>query len=107
MFDANARGLPQGSSFFVYVHGLDKESCLKDVGIKKGDYLHCWKPTCMIEGHYQMFIRKGKLVSLIDEDWLEIGSLLSYEGNWDGTGFICEEAKRQCMKIKEEIENND
>ncbi|CAH9013690.1 conserved hypothetical protein [Vibrio phage 496E54-1] len=98
MFDANARGIPQGRKFFVEAHSINRQYKTYRKLLKKGEVYLCEK----IEGDEHEVIMHLYLNSTCrdyivikenfhEEDCFDYDSLFVYSGRPDGSGFLKQE----------------
>ena len=96
MFDSKIRTLPKGHEFFAKVHYCNMGSALYKVGIRDRHLLVC---TMLSEESDNPLVRihfaNGTYETSSDVEYSE--SLLTYEGDLDGSGFICEGARDRAM----------
>ena len=96
MFDANMRHLPKGHKFFAKMWGVSDK--IKSMGVNVDDLVIC---HMLNDGNdnpcVDMMINKGLFTISSDKDFYD--NWFVYEGNLDGTGFICEKSKSKAMKM--------
>lgn len=96
MFDANMRWLPIGTEFWAKVHSYSTEGALYREGIRSGDLVQCTMLSKEHNNPQVMFhLKNGNSVVIASDDndceWV------IYEGNKDGSGFICEISRKEAM----------
>lgn len=96
MFDANMRHLKKGKLFFTKVHSCSEGCEAYDNGVRSGMIIACKMLSDEHENPAVMFSFDGKDIELDHKNGL-IDSWFVYEGNQDGTGFICDESRRIAM----------
>lgn len=97
MFDANMRWLALGTKFWAKVQSCSPYGALYHAGIRSGDLVECTMLSNEHNNPRVMFhLKNGSNIVLRSND--DKGSeWITYEGNPDGTGFICEISRKQAM----------
>ena len=99
MFDANLRWLPRGMEFFAKVHYVEDN----DLGLVNDQLIFCKMLEESEENpRVEMFLPTGNIITRCEDlhyTWIV------YEGAADGTGFIDEASKWECMDYLKMIRN--
>lgn len=91
MFDKNMRDLPLGDVFFCKIHYCNNNA-LYDAGARADDIVKCEMLSANNENPTVRFYLEKGVFQFTDDSIFE-GCLVVYEGNLDGTGFICDDQK--------------
>ena len=100
MFDANMRHLPKGRKFFCKIHYID-DGDLYLKGVRGGDIIECEMRRFSPENPLVTFKISGCNLKIREEDTGD--SWIVYEGNVDGTGFICDKSRAIAMEMKTDL----
>lgn len=96
MFDANMRHLPKGKKFFAEICGTREDHPIRQFDLKSRLVL-CEMLSDDNENPTVRFYSGIKFMDITDNE-CGIGSWFAYTGNEDGTGFICDDKKKEAMR---------
>jgi hypothetical protein len=97
MFDANMRHLPKGKKFFAEMCGVRENHPIKQFNLTSRLIL-CEMLSDCNDNPTVRFFHGGKFMDMTDDEDGR-GSWFVYSGNIDGTGFICDDMKREAMSL--------